>query len=99
MIDILIEMPGKHTHDEPTFAYGTALMLALSPPLAVLLAFGGRPTIVALCFGSIVAYIFDILGTMEVNQFFGAYVMHTSSLSLTHTPSRTLTHTHFNSFC
>lgn len=50
---------------EPEFNNGMLLLASLLPPLGILIAFGGRPTILCLCFGSIVAYIFDLLGTME----------------------------------
>ena len=57
----------SHSHEEPQFKYGNLLLTSLLPPLLVLGAFGGRPTKVAACFGAIIAYIFDVLGTMEVS--------------------------------
>jgi uncharacterized membrane protein len=51
---------------ESQFAYGGMLLTSLLPPLAVMMAFGGRPALLVLCFGGITAYIFDLLGTIEV---------------------------------
>jgi hypothetical protein len=50
---------------EPEFNNGMLLLASVFPPLGILIAFGGKPTIISLCFGSIVAYIFDLLGSME----------------------------------
>jgi hypothetical protein len=50
----------------PQFLYGDLLLGSLIPPFLVLLAFGGRPALLTICFGSIFAYIFDIVGAMEV---------------------------------
>ena len=52
-------------YKEPIFRYADLLVLSLSPSVLVLLAFGGRPSLVAICFGSLFSYIFDILGAME----------------------------------
>ena len=49
------------------FLYGDLLLASLFPPLLVLLAFGGRPMLLTVCFGAIFTYIFDILGAMEVH--------------------------------
>lgn len=51
------------------FPYGDMFLLSLLPPGIVLLAFGGRPMLIALCFGSMLTYIFDIFGAMEVGFF------------------------------
>jgi hypothetical protein len=48
------------------FLYGDLLLAALLPPGLVMLAFGGRPMLIAVCFGSMFTYIFDIFGAMEV---------------------------------
>jgi hypothetical protein len=50
---------------EPEFRYAGVLMLGLMPPFLIMLAFGGRPAILVVCFGTIVTYIFDLLGAME----------------------------------
>ena len=50
----------------PEFRYLSHILWGLLPPLIVMLAYGGRPALIALCFGCIFAYIFDLLGTMEV---------------------------------
>eukprot|EP00602_Paraphysomonas_sp_CaronLab_P013567 CAMPEP_0185038336 /NCGR_PEP_ID=MMETSP1103-20130426/33864_1 /TAXON_ID=36769 /ORGANISM="Paraphysomonas bandaiensis, Strain Caron Lab Isolate" /LENGTH=546 /DNA_ID=CAMNT_0027576719 /DNA_START=67 /DNA_END=1704 /DNA_ORIENTATION=- len=41
------------------------VLMAIAPAVLVLLAFGGKPTLIALCFGTMFAYVFDILGAME----------------------------------
>lgn len=51
---------------EPQFLYGTLLFSSLVPPLLIVLAFCGKPGLIALCFGSMFAYIFDVIGAMEV---------------------------------
>mmetsp|Transcript_28966 Transcript_28966/g.29311 ORF Transcript_28966/g.29311 Transcript_28966/m.29311 type:complete len:1124 (+) Transcript_28966:147-3518(+) len=56
----------KHsTNSEPQFQYGSLLMQGLSLPIIVCFAFGGRPALIALCFGTLISYIFDLLGTLE----------------------------------
>lgn len=62
----------KSAADKPTgpeFRYLSHILWGLLPPLLIMLAYGGRPTLIALCFGCIFTYIFDLLGTMEVNLF------------------------------
>ena len=54
---------------EPECKYGWTLLLSLLPSFAILIVFGGRPTLLALCFGSLTTYIFDLLGTMEGTLF------------------------------
>lgn len=51
---------------EPEFTYSDVLMMGLLPPVAIMLAFGGRPSLLVICFGSVVTYIFDLLGAIEV---------------------------------
>ena len=51
---------------EPEFRYQNVLMMCLAPPLAIMLAFGGRPSLLVICFGTMLTYIFDLLGAMEV---------------------------------
>lgn len=53
---------------EPGFFYGTLIFYGLLPPTLVLLAFGGRPAIIVLCFGAIISYIFDLLGSLEATM-------------------------------
>jgi hypothetical protein len=48
------------------FLYGDLFLTALLPPSLVMLAFGGRPMLIAICFGSMFTYIFDLFGAMEV---------------------------------
>jgi hypothetical protein len=55
---------------EPDFAHTAVLTLALLPAAFVMIAFGGRPALFILCFGSVLSYIFDILGAVEVFQLF-----------------------------
>lgn len=52
-------------YKEPVFRHGELLIMSLTPAVLVLLAFGGKPSLVAICFGSLFSYIFDILGAME----------------------------------
>ena len=54
------------TSSPPKFLYGDLLGAALVAPLLVILAFGGRPSMMVLCFGGLGAYIFDLLGSAEV---------------------------------
>lgn len=49
--------------------YRNDLLIAITPLLLVLLAFGGRYSMLMMCFGCLVCYIFDLLGSMEVNWF------------------------------
>jgi hypothetical protein len=51
---------------DPQFVHNELLGAALMPPLLVMLAFGGRPSLLVLCFGGLGAYIFDVLGSVEV---------------------------------
>ena len=50
---------------EPEFKYGILLGAVLFFPSCIIFAFGGRPTLIALCFGLLIAYIFDLLGGIE----------------------------------
>lgn len=56
----------QSNNSNPKFLYGDLIGAALIPPLLVILAFGGRPSVMVLCFGSLGAYIFDLLGSAEV---------------------------------
>ena len=51
---------------DPEYLYGEMFLLSLACPIGIMLAFGGKPALLVLCFGSLIAYIFDILGTIEV---------------------------------
>lgn len=51
---------------EAEFLHGNVLLTACAPAIGIILAFGGRPALLVLCFGALVAYIFDILGSVEV---------------------------------
>ena len=42
------------------------LLVSLAFPLGIMMAFGGKPALIVLCFGGIISYIFDLLGTVEV---------------------------------
>ena len=50
---------------DPKFLYDQLLLWSLALPLGILFAFGGRPTILTLCFGCISSYIFDLMGSIE----------------------------------
>ena len=51
---------------QPRFLYGNILLTSYIPPFAIMIAFGGKPTLIVLCFSALVSYIFDILGSVEV---------------------------------
>jgi hypothetical protein len=51
---------------EPKFRYGTLLIGCLLPALLVIVAFCSKPGLIAICFGFLFAYIFDLIGAMEV---------------------------------
>ena len=53
-------------HGDAQFLHGSVLLTACAPSVGIILAFGGRPALLVLCFGALVAYIFDILGSVEV---------------------------------
>jgi hypothetical protein len=55
--------PGQYKLE---YKYTNLLLLSLLPSLVIMAGFGGRPTLIAGCFGGIVAYIFDLIGTIEV---------------------------------
>lgn len=59
----------KSKEAEPELKYSETLLTSLFPPLLILIAFGGKPTFIALGFGSTVTYILDLLGTVQVNRF------------------------------
>ena len=44
----------------------SVLLSCLALPILVLLAFGGQPSFIVICFGLLVSYIFDLLGAIEV---------------------------------
>ncbi len=48
------------------FKYNGLLLWLLIPSLLVMFGFGARPTLIAACFGGIIVYILDLLGTLEV---------------------------------
>lgn len=52
---------------DPKFLYGETLLISLAFPFGIMLAFGGKAALLVLCFGALIAYIFDILGTIEVS--------------------------------
>ena len=54
---------------EPELLHKSELLLSLLPSFTIILIFGGRPSILALCFGTLTTYIFDLLGTMEGTLF------------------------------
>ena len=42
------------------------LLFAISIPFLILLVFGGRVSLLIVCFGGLLCYIFDIIGSVEV---------------------------------
>lgn len=53
---------------EPEFKYRELLLFSLAIPFGIMLAFGGKPSLLMLCFGAIISYIFDLLGSIEVRD-------------------------------
>jgi hypothetical protein len=53
---------------EPEFMHSGVLLTSLAPPLGIMFAFGDRTALLVLCFGAIITYIFDILGSVEVSE-------------------------------
>jgi hypothetical protein len=51
------------------YDYKNDLLVAISPLVLILLIFGGRLAVLVLCFGGLIGYIFDLLGSMEVCVF------------------------------
>ena len=56
----------KSKESEPELKYSETLLTSLFPPLLILIAFGGKPTLIILGFGTTIAYILDLLGTVQV---------------------------------
>jgi hypothetical protein len=50
---------------DPIFLYSSLLFTSMTFPFGIMLAFGGRPALLVLCFGAMITYIFDLLGTIE----------------------------------
>ena len=48
--------------------YKNDLLLAVFPLIIILLTFGGRISVLVLCFGGLICYIFDLLGSIEVKN-------------------------------
>ena len=61
--------PRSYGAHEPEFKYRELLLLSLTVPFGIMLAFGGKPSLLMLCFGAIISYIFDLLGSIEVRFF------------------------------
>ena len=51
---------------ETELRHREVLLLSLAFPIGIMMAFGGKPALIVLCFGGIISYIFDLLGTVEV---------------------------------
>lgn len=49
-------------------ARNNMLLLAIAIPFLILLVFGGRISLLIVCFGGLVCYIFDVIGSVEVCQ-------------------------------
>ena len=47
--------------------YKNDLLLAVIPLITILLTFGGRISVLVMCFGGLICYIFDLVGSVEVN--------------------------------
>jgi hypothetical protein len=56
----------KASPADAEFSNAALLSAALVPAFLVMLAFGGRVSLLILCFGGVITYIFDLLGAMEV---------------------------------
>lgn len=57
--------PSSSSSSKIEFRYCNDLLLSLFLPVGILLAFGGKFSIVTVGFGFLITYIFDLLGTME----------------------------------
>lgn len=66
--DISVDLAQLPDMAKTSVDYKDDLLLALSPLLVILLAFGGRWSILAACFGGTICYIFDIVGVVEVSR-------------------------------
>jgi hypothetical protein len=52
---------------ETELRHREVLLMSLAFPIGIMMAFGGKPALIVLCFGGIISYIFDLLGTVEVS--------------------------------
>jgi len=48
--------------------YQNTLFSAVAIPFVIILIFGGRYSLLTICFGGLLCYIFDLLGSVEVNN-------------------------------
>lgn len=48
-------------------ARNNMLLLAVAIPFLILLVFGGRLSLLIVCFGGLLCYIFDVIGSVEVS--------------------------------
>lgn len=53
-------------HQSSTFDYKNDLLIAITPLISILLAFGGKLSILVMCFGGLICYICDLIGSVEV---------------------------------
>ena len=63
-------VPSKTPALKTACDYKDDLLLAISPLIAILLAFGGRLSVLVACFGGLICYIFDLQGSVEVSGFY-----------------------------
>lgn len=63
--EIISTSTHRGSSDEPVFLHKGLLLYSLICPFGIMLAFGGRPALLVFCFGSLITYMFDLLGTME----------------------------------
>ena len=61
--------PSDKAEEEARFLHGTVLTLCLVPSFLIMIAFGGALALQCLCFGAVLAYIFDVLGSVEGTLF------------------------------
>lgn len=57
--------PEKPKCHDGVYERTTRLIAAVAPSMMIILSFGGRPSLVALCFGSIASYILDLADVVE----------------------------------
>ncbi len=58
----------KEKNNKTNLKYSTPLFLSLVPSLGIILAFGGKLTLLAFSFGTIATYLFDLVGSLEVSK-------------------------------
>lgn len=66
-LDESINLPSHKDKIITDNEYKNDLLIAILPLVLILLAFGGKLSILVLCFGCLFCYIFDLMGSIEVS--------------------------------